>query len=128
VLPAGVFVDDAYMRALREGVVVVGSVENTDTIRVSMSFPAGANGAVGVQASDSTGQIADTEGRPNVDMNTAVIAPGIGILRQGFLEGQIPGEEANWERQVLANGVGYAEVAGRDGQPDDLEPVAQYGR
>jgi len=105
---AGVFVDDAYMRALREGVVVLGGVDNTDEIRVSMGFPAGANGAIGVQAADATGTIADTEGRPNVDPNTAVIAPGIGILTQGFLDGQVEGEEPNWERQVLANGTSLA--------------------
>jgi len=107
-LSAGVFVDDAYMRALREGVVVLGGVDNTDTIEVSMGFPAGANGAIGVQAADATGTIATTEGRPNADPNTAVIAPGIGILTQGFLDGQVAGEEPNWERQVLANGTSLA--------------------
>lgn len=91
------FGNGAYERAIREGVIVVGSVANTDDLVVSMNFPAGANGSVGVQAADINGTIQTTDGRPNDDSSTMVIAPGIGILGQGERDG-------TWEKQILIPG------------------------
>jgi subtilisin family serine protease len=91
----------AYSRAIREGVIVVGSVANTDDLVVSMGFPAGANGAVGVQAADINGQIQATEGRPNENDSTMVIAPGIGILTQGERDG-------DWTPQPITQGTSLA--------------------
>jgi subtilisin family serine protease len=93
--------EGAYSRAIREGVIVVGSVANTDDLVVSMGFPAGANGAVGVQAADINGQIQATEGRPNDNYNTMVIAPGIGILTQGERDG-------DWKSQPITQGTSLA--------------------
>jgi subtilisin family serine protease len=91
----------AYSRAIREGVIVVGSVANTDDLAVSMGFPAGANGSVGVQAADINGQIQATEGRPNENDDTMVIAPGIGILTQGERDG-------DWKSQPVTQGTSLA--------------------
>jgi subtilisin family serine protease len=93
--------EGAYSKAIREGVIVVGSVANTDDLVVSMGFPAGANGAVGVQAADINGQIQATEGRPNDNYNTMVIAPGIGILTQGERDG-------DWKSQPITQGTSLA--------------------
>jgi hypothetical protein len=93
--------EGAYSKAIREGVIVVGSVANTDDLVVSMGFPAGANGAVGVQAADINGQIQATEGRPNDNYNTMVIAPGIGILTQGERDG-------DWTSQPITQGTSLA--------------------
>jgi len=91
------FGNGAYERAIREGVIVVGSVANTDDLVVSMNFPAGANGSVGVQAADINGTIQTTDGRPNDNPSTMVIAPGIGILGQGERDG-------TWEKQIVIPG------------------------
>jgi subtilisin family serine protease len=93
--------EGAYSRAIREGVIVVGSVANTDDLAVSLGFPAGANGSVGVQAADINGQIQATEGRPNDNGDTMVVAPGIGILTQGERDG-------DWKSQPITQGTSLA--------------------
>ena len=92
---------DAYSRAIREGVIVVGSVANTNELQISLGFPAGANGAVGVQAGSIDFQIQDTDGVPNKDTSTMVVAPGIGIITQGSRDGA-------WEDQPVTQGTSLA--------------------
>ena len=92
---------DAYSRAIREGVIVLGSVGNTDDLEVSLGFPAGANGAVGVQAGSVDFQIQSTDGRPNDNSSTMVVGPGIGILAQGERDGA-------WEDQAVVDGTSLA--------------------
>jgi subtilisin family serine protease len=92
---------DAYARAIREGVIVIGSLRNNDDFALSLNFPGGANGAVGVQAADASATIQATDGVPNADTNTMVIAPGIDILTQGASSG-------NWEDQALNSGTSLA--------------------
>jgi len=104
---AGTYVTDAFARAVREGVVVVGSVSNTDIAAVSMNFPSGANGAVGVQAAGRDGAIQTTQGRVNDDPQTMVIAPGIGVLSQGAPTAYGVGTPG-WEQQGLVNGTSIA--------------------
>ena len=105
--PNSTYVTDAFPRAVREGVVVVGSVANTDATVLGMNFPAGANGAVGVQAADRDGVIKTTDGRANADEQTMVIAPGIGVLSQGTRSSDGVGTPS-WEQQTLANGTSIA--------------------
>jgi subtilisin family serine protease len=92
---------DAYARAIREGVIVIGSLRNNDDFALSLNFPGGANGAVGVQAADASATIQATDGVPNVDTNTMIVAPGIDILTQGASGG-------NWEDQALNSGTSLA--------------------
>jgi hypothetical protein len=92
---------DAYNRAIREGVIVVGSVANTNELQISLGFPAGANGAVGVQAGSIDFQIQGTDGVPNKDTSTMVVAPGIGIITQGSRDGA-------WEDQPVTQGTSLA--------------------
>jgi len=92
---------DAYSRAIREGVIVLGSVSNTDELEVSLGFPAGANGAVGVQSGSVDFQIQNTDGRANDNSSTMVVGPGIGILTQGTREG-------DWKEQTVVNGTSLA--------------------
>lgn len=91
----------AYSRAIREGVIVVGSVSNSDGLEVSMGFPAGANGAVGVQAADQNRTIQATDGNPNANTDTMVLAPGIGVITQGERDG-------GWEAQPITQGTSLA--------------------
>lgn len=91
----------AYSRAIREGVLVVGSVSNTDDLVVNAGIPAGANGAVGVQAGGIDMKIQTTDGRPNDDFRTMVVGPGIEILTQGVRDG-------SWEDQGLTSGTSLA--------------------
>lgn len=98
---ADALVGGAYARAIREGVIVIGSLRNNDDFVLSMNFPGGANGAVGVQAADPSAAIQTTDGVPNVDTNTMVIAPGIDILTQGTSSGK-------WEDQALNSGTSLA--------------------
>jgi subtilisin family serine protease len=90
----------AQIRALRAGVVVVGSLSNTSDVTFSGGWPAAANGSVAVQAADSSGAIATTQGLPNSDPDTTVIAPGIGVLAQG--------SDTAWEDQELVDGTSFA--------------------
>ena len=89
----------AQIRAVNAGVVVVGGMPNTGDVQFTAGWPGSANGSVGVQAADSSSTIATTDGLPNIDVATAVIAPGIGILTQG---------DDAWEDQVLKNGTSLA--------------------
>jgi subtilisin family serine protease len=94
-------VGDAYGRAIRAGVIVVGSVANTNELAISLGFPAGANGAVGVQAGSVDFVVQATDGTPNKDTSTMVVAPGIGILTQGSRDGR-------WEDQPITQGTSLA--------------------
>jgi subtilisin family serine protease len=94
----------AYIRAIREGVVVLGAQPNSSALEFNASWPAAANGAVAVQAADSTGTIQTTDGVPNDDRGTTVIAPGVGLLVQGKTGGL-------WEEQRIAQGTSYATPA-----------------
>jgi hypothetical protein len=89
----------AQIRAVNSGVVVVGGMPNTSDVQFTAGWPGSANGSVGVQAADSSAKIATTDGLPNIDAATAVIAPGIGILTQG---------DDAWEDQILKNGTSLA--------------------
>jgi len=90
----------AQIRAVNEGVIVVGGMPNTSDVVFSAGWPGQANGAVGVQAADSSGAIATTAGLPNTDDGTVVVAPGIGIAKQG--------SDTSWEDEELTNGTSLA--------------------
>jgi subtilisin family serine protease len=97
---AGAELYAAQIRALRAGVVVVGSLSNTSDVTFSGGWPGTANGSVAVQSADPTGAIASTNGLPNSNPDTTVIAPGIGVLAQG--------SDTGWEDQELVNGTSFA--------------------
>lgn len=92
---------EAYLRAIREGVVVLGGMSNTTAIEFNGGWPGQANGAVGVQAADSSGSIQTTDGQPNFNAKTTVIAPGVGLLLQGEVGG-------SWESQQIGSGTSFA--------------------
>jgi subtilisin family serine protease len=97
---AGAELYAAQIRALRAGVVVVGSLSNTSDVTFSGGWPGTANGSVAVQSADPSGAIASTNGLPNSNPDTTVIAPGIGVLAQG--------SDTGWEDQELVNGTSFA--------------------
>jgi subtilisin family serine protease len=90
----------AQIRAVREGVIVVGGLSNTTDATMSAEWPGVANGAVGVQAADATATIPSTVGFPNTNPGTTVIAPGVGLLTQATPD--------SWEEQRLGTGTSFA--------------------
>jgi subtilisin family serine protease len=92
----------ALARAFREGVVVVGSLSNSIGTQLAGTMPAGANGAVGVQAAGADGAVQSTNGEAHYDASTDVVAPGLGLVVQGDpLTGQ-------WTDQATVNGTSLA--------------------
>jgi subtilisin family serine protease len=83
----------AMARAAKFGVVVVASLDNN--LRDSDPFPGGYNGAVGVQAIDSTGAVKSD----NTDVNTDVVGPGVNVVWQG---------DSDWDQQRYADGTSIA--------------------
>ena len=95
-------VTEALARAMREGVVVVGSLPNSSELRVSSGMPARANGAVSVQAAGADGSIQATDGEPNRNSDTDIVAPGLDFTVQGNpATGQ-------WTEQYQADGTSLA--------------------
>ncbi|MGX1933259.1 S8 family peptidase [Microbacterium resistens] len=102
--PISGVLQDAIARAHAEGVVVLAAMPN-DTGAVT--FPAGRNGVVTVQALDEAGQImAGDKGiegaplTPNTSESVVVAAPGIGIL--------VPDAGEGWTAQALVDGTSLA--------------------
>lgn len=97
---------DAVLRALQQGVIIVSAISNFTEAADFGHWSSMINGAVNVQAIDSTGTIpthSDPDGVevPNADASTDVAAPGVDILVQGS-----PAE--GWSRQGLASGTSLA--------------------
>jgi subtilisin family serine protease len=90
----------AQIRALREGVIVVGGLTNTNEINWSAEWPGTANGSVAVQAVDSNAAIPIDGGLATGNKATTVVAPGVGVLVQGAGD--------SWEQQRLGSGTSYA--------------------
>jgi hypothetical protein len=90
----------AQIRAVREGVIVVGGLPNAIDPTYSGEWPATANGSVAVQAADSNAAIATTSGIPNSNKSTTVIAPGVDVVSQG--------DDSAWENQGVASGTSLA--------------------
>ena len=93
--------DRAFSRAIREGVVIVGALSNSNEIAFVAEFPADGNGAVTVQAIDAEVNIQETDGVANRNSATDIVAPGVGILLQGE-----PG--GDWKTQRTGRGTSYA--------------------
>ncbi|WP_010205884.1 S8 family peptidase [Salinibacterium sp. PAMC 21357] len=91
-------------RALREGVVVVAAMPNSQAFTMSYDFPARGNGVVAVQALGADGKIQESVGSiglaPNLDQDTVVAGPGLAVLTQGGPDG--------WESQEIGYGTSYA--------------------
>ena len=90
----------AQIRALRAGVIVVGSLPNTNDVIFTAGWPGAANGSVAVQSAESSGTIPSTDGVSNGRLDTTVIAPGVGLLAQG--------SDTSWEEQEPVNGTSFA--------------------
>ncbi|WP_010205881.1 S8 family peptidase [Salinibacterium sp. PAMC 21357] len=94
----------AVARALREGVIVVAAMPNSQAFSMIYEFPARGNGVVAVQAVGSDGKIQESVGSvglaPNADKDTVVAGPGLGVLTQGGPDG--------WESQRIGYGTSYA--------------------
>jgi hypothetical protein len=92
----------ALARAFREGVIVIGSLQNSSVLTFNGGMPAFANGALGVQAAGEDGAIQTTDGVPNRSYDVDIVAPGLGITVQG------DPSTGNWEDQFLASGTSLA--------------------
>jgi subtilisin family serine protease len=90
----------AQIRAIREGVIVVGGLTNTNDINWSAEWPGTANGSVAVQAADANAAIPIDGGFSTGNKATTVIAPGVDVVVQG--------SEGTWEQQRLGTGTSYA--------------------
>jgi subtilisin family serine protease len=93
---------DAIARALRQGVIVLGSLNNSSVLEISGGMPAMANGVVSVQAAGRDGQIQSTDGKPNENGFTDLVAPGLGITVQG------DESTGQWSDQFPADGTSLA--------------------
>ena len=103
-LSVGLYEDEIAVlaRALREGVVVLGSLSNTSELDMSMGMPGFANGAIGIQAANEAGGIQATDGVPNTNMDTDIVAPGVGFIAQG------DPSTGRWEDQYAVDGTSLA--------------------
>ena len=97
----GAFVDAA-ARAFREGVVVLGSLSNSSELELTGGMPGFANGAIGVQAAAADGQVQGTDGVPNRNFLTDIVAPGLGFTLQGDRA------TGQWSDQFEADGTSLA--------------------
>ncbi len=87
--------DYAVARAVREGVIVVASVENpSEGYSVQGEAPAELNGVLGVN-------FISREGEVPLQDHTDVVAPGSRIRHQGNSEG-------DWQRQAFSSGTSWA--------------------
>jgi len=101
-MAAGTAFVEAMSKAAREGILVLGGLPNSSDITLSGGMPADANGAISVQAASADGQIQTTDGEPNRNPTTDIVAPGLGITVQGNpATGQ-------WSDQFLADGTSLA--------------------
>lgn len=92
----------AFAEALNAGIIVLASVKNVAGSEVAVGdFPAGANGAVGVQSVQSNGliQARDTDISLHFDKLTDVVGPGFQIAWQG---------DESWDQLRLADGTSIA--------------------
>lgn len=101
-LSAGQDIISALARAFREGVIVLGSLSNTNELTTTTGIPGIANGAIGVQAGDASGVAQSTNGILHTDSDTDVVAPGVAILVQGNPE------TGSWQEQTMVAGTSLA--------------------
>ena len=93
--------DEAIVRAAREGVIIVAATPNE---LLAANWPSSANGAVAVNAIDSSGQLMQNELGSNFQFAT-VLGPGVGLLFQGVED------TGSWTEQRLAQGTSFATPA-----------------
>lgn len=84
--------ENAIARAIREGVVIIASVDNTD-VTVSATSPSDLNGVLSVNRINPDGTA------PEI-YNTDVVAPGLDLLHQGVND--------DWKAQARAGGTSFA--------------------
>jgi len=92
----------AASQALRDGVVIFGSLANSSELELRGGMPGAANGAIGVQAAGADGEIQSTDGVPNRNARTTVVAPGLGFTLQGNRA------TGSWEEPFQADGTSLA--------------------